>query len=224
MARYGRGLICAPVDEETAQRLRLDPMVEHNNGPSLHRLHGERGRPGAHHHGNLRGGAGPHRPPPGGPGGPGGGLPTARAPVPSGGPAGGGPEAGGTHGGGGGSGETRGTLPCRGDLRDHERGRDHGAASPAGGVRQGTRTADHLHRRSDPLPQPGGAPGATRGGDPSAHRLRGLPGHRLPVPSGREPGTGPSGPGEGGDPGAGGRAGAGPLRVPHRGPLRVPPV
>lgn len=30
MARYGRGLICAPVDEETAQRLRLDPMVEHN--------------------------------------------------------------------------------------------------------------------------------------------------------------------------------------------------
>ena len=30
MARFARGLICAPVDEETARRLALDPMVEHN--------------------------------------------------------------------------------------------------------------------------------------------------------------------------------------------------
>ncbi len=30
MARYGRGLICAPVDQEIARRLELNPMVSHN--------------------------------------------------------------------------------------------------------------------------------------------------------------------------------------------------
>lgn len=33
MAKYGRGLICAPIDEEIAAKLDLSPMVSHNTDP-----------------------------------------------------------------------------------------------------------------------------------------------------------------------------------------------
>ena len=33
MATYGRGLICAPIDEAIAARLQLQPMVRHNTDP-----------------------------------------------------------------------------------------------------------------------------------------------------------------------------------------------
>ena len=59
------------------------------------------------------------------------------------------------------------------------------------------------------------------GGDPPAHQIRGLPGLRLCEPPQR---GAPCGPGEGGDRRRREPAVPGPLRVPHRGHLRLPPV
>ena len=38
--RHTSGIVCAPITTEDARRLRLDPMVAHNESEPHHRLHG----------------------------------------------------------------------------------------------------------------------------------------------------------------------------------------
>ena len=163
MARHARGLVCLTLTEERCRQLQLradgagQPLLarhhiyrfDRGGQRGDHRYFGARPRPHGPGGGGARRQARGHRP--------------ARAHIPDRGAArrragarrtyrsrlrpdgAGRPDAG------------------RGDLRDHEGRRQHGAAARPDRIRQGTRPEDRHHRRPDPFPQPDGIAGRARG-------------------------------------------------------------
>ena len=96
---------------------------------------------------------------------------------------------------------------------------DDGPPPRAGALRRRPRAAAHHHRRPHPLPAPVGEAGQAGGRGPHPHPVGRVHLLRLRVAARRRPARGP---GAGGGAGRAERAGAGPLRVPHRRRLRLP--
>ena len=107
----------------------------------------------------------------------------------------------------------RGPDPVRGDLRDHERGRDDGPGARPDPVLRAPRAEDDHGRRPDRLPATDGEAGRAGRLHTPADRLRGVRRGRLPLAGRRQA---PSGDGQGRRPRQGRRAGSRPLRVPDR--------
>ena len=103
--------------------------------------------------------------------------------------------------------------PRRRHLRDHERGRDDGPGPRPGALLREARAEDGHGRGPDRLPPPHRAPGRAHRRHQAADQVRRVQRRRLSLPGGRQA---PRGDGQGRGLRSRGRAGAGPLGVPHR--------
>ena len=103
--------------------------------------------------------------------------------------------------------------PGRGDLRDHERGRDDGPRPRPGPLLRAPRPEDDHGRRPDLLPPAHRAPGRAHRLDQAADQVRRVQRRRLPLAGRRQA---PRRDGQGRGLRRRGRAGPRPLRVPDR--------
>ena len=88
--------------------------------------------------------------------------------------------------GGRGPGAPRRRHPGRRDLRDHERGRDHGPRAGPRPVLRAARAEDDHGRRPDRLPPPAREAGRACCRDEAAHGVRRVQRRRLPLARGRQ--------------------------------------
>ncbi len=219
MAKEARGLICLALTPERCDELGLDLMAAKNEAPletaftvSIEAARGRydrdlRPRPRAHDPGRDRSPLEARRPAPAGPH------------LPAEGEAGRGPGAHRPHRGERRSGAARRPDPGRGDLRDHERGRDDGPRSRPGPVLRAPRAEDDHGRRPDRLPAPDREAGRARRRDPTADRVRRV---QRASATARWSTTSTTRDGQGRRRRQGGRARARPQRVPHRRRLPQP--
>ena len=179
MARHARGLICLTLTEERCRQLQLaadgagEPLLPRHR---LHRL--DRSGDGGHH-GHFGARSRPHRAGGGGSGGEAGGHRPARAYI---------PDRGRTrrrvgarrpHGSRLRPDRARRPHASRGDLRNHERRRQHGQIARSDRIRETARLENWHHRRPDTFPQPDRVAGRARGRARYRHCARRLSPDRL---------------------------------------------